>query len=232
MSEEHPDSSDDERLVDESSADDPAEEEQPESGLTEAEAEEEAFGSEPEEEDKVEKDWYILKVQSNRENTVRDALLRRVKILGLEEYVDEIIVPVQQVKEINPKTGKQRVVKQKLYPGYIVVHMAINDDTWFLIRETSGVGDFTGAHGKPIPMAPHEVDRILETVEPKQEGAEPKLKVNFKSGDRVKIVEGNFESFEGEVDRINETNGRVTVMLTIFGRPTPVDFDYWQVTPI
>lgn len=171
-------------------------------------------------------DWYILKVQSNREESIREGLLRRVAITGLGYYFGEVIVPTEKVTEF--KGGKKKVIKRKLYPGYIVVHMEINDDTWFLVRETPGIGDFTGAAGRPSPMLAHEVSRIVAKQEEKSEKA-PKLKIAFRVGERVKIKEGTFENFEGDVDSIDETNGRVTVMINIFGRSTPVELEYWQI---
>ena len=189
-----------------------------------------AAGAENEETPKPDKsdkmDWYILKVQSNREESIRDGLLRRVAIEDLGFYFGDVIVPTEKVTEF--KGGKKKVIKRKLYPGYIVVNMEINDDTWFLVRETPGIGDFTGAAGRPSPMLPHEVDRILVKHEEKSEKA-PKLKIAFAQGDRVKIKDGTFENFEGEVDAIDETNGRVTVMINIFGRSTPVELEYWQI---
>lgn len=174
-------------------------------------------------------DWYILKVQSNREESIREGLLRRVAIAGLDYYFDEVIVPVERVTEF--KGGKKKVIKRKLYPGYLVVHMEINDDTWFLVRETPGIGDFTGAAGRPSPMLPHEVAKIVSKAEEKSEKA-PKLKIGFKEGDRVKIKDGTFENFEGEVDSIDQTNGQVTVMINIFGRSTPVTLEYWQIEAV
>ena len=170
--------------------------------------------------------WYILKVQSNREDSIRDSLQRRVKVAGLDKYFGEVIVPTEMVSEF--KGGKKRIVKRKLYPGYIVAHMEINEDTWFLVRETPGIGDFTGSAGKPTPMLPHEVAKIVAKQEEKTDEA-PKLKINFNVGDRVKINEGTFENFEGEVDSIDEASGRVTVMINIFGRSTPVELEYWQI---
>ena len=184
----------------------------------------------PEEEAKSENmDWYILKVQSNREDSIREGLMRRVAIAGLDRFFGDIIVPIEEVTEF--KGGKRKVMKRKLYPGYIVVNMEINDDTWFLVRETPGIGDFTGAAGTPTPMLPHEVSRILIKQEEKSEKA-PKLKIAFSPGDQVKINEGTFENFEGEVDAIDETNGRVTVMINIFGRSTPVELEYWQIEAV
>ena len=148
---------------------------------------------------------------------------------GLADFFGEIIVPTEMVSEF--KGGKKRVVKRKLYPGYLVVHMEINEDTWFLVRETPGIGDFTGSAGKPSPMLPHEVSPHRRQAEEKTDEA-PKLKINFKQGDRVKINEGTFENFEGDVDSIDEANGRVTVMINIFGRSTPVELEYWQIETI
>ena len=198
-------------------------------GLAEAEPEAETPEAEeqPEEPKPESMDWYILKVQSNREDSIREGLLRRVKIAGLEHYFGEVIVPTEKVTEF--KGGKKRVTKRKLYPGYLVVHMEITDDAWFLVRETPGIGDFTGAAGHPSPMLPHEVSKILSTQEEKVGEKAPKLKIGFSPGDRVKITEGTFESFEGDVEHIDETNGRVTVMINIFGRSTPVELEYWQV---
>jgi transcription termination/antitermination protein NusG len=171
-------------------------------------------------------DWYILKVQSNRERSIADALQRKIKIEGLDRYFDQVVVPTEKVTEF--KGGKKKVVERKLYPGYIVVHMCINDDTWFAVRETSGIGDFTGSAGKPTPMLPQEVARIIKKDE-EEVSEQPKLNINFKIGDRVKIKEGTFESFEGEVHQIDEQNGRISVMINIFGRSTPVELEYWQV---
>jgi transcriptional antiterminator NusG len=174
-------------------------------------------------------DWYILKIQSNREESIREGLMRRVAIAGLDRFFGDIIVPTEKVTEF--KGGKKRVIKRKLYPGYLVVQMEINEDTWFLVRETPGIGDFTGASGHPTPMLPHEVSRIVAKQEEKSEKA-PKLKIAFAVGERVKINEGTFENFEGEVESIDETNGRVTVMINIFGRSTPVELEYWQIEAV
>ncbi len=194
-----------------------------------AEEEEPITPSEPIELPPVKMDWYILKVQSNREDSIRESLQRRVAIAGLDRYFSEVIVPTEMVSEF--KGGKKRIVKRKLYPGYLVVHMEINEDTWFLVRETPGIGDFTGSVGKPTPMLPHEVQRIIAKQEEKTDEA-PKLKIAFNKGDRVKINEGTFENFEGEVEAIDEANGRVTVMINIFGRSTPVELEYWQIEAV
>ncbi|MEX0793022.1 MAG: transcription termination/antitermination protein NusG [Pirellulaceae bacterium] len=187
-----------------------------------------------EEDEDVPKDWYILKVASNREKSICANLLRKVKKEGMEKYFGEVLVPTEDLVEY--KNGKKRVTKQKLYPGYIVVYMAINDDTWFLVRETGGIGDFTGSGGKPSPMPSQEIERILKKTLPDEDVGEKKddIKTNirFKIGEHVRITEGTFENFEGDVEGIDETNGRVTVMINIFGRTTPVEMEHWRMEPV
>lgn len=175
--------------------------------------------------------WYILKVQSNREKSICDGLRRRVKVAGLDEYFGEVMVPTEDVAEF--KNGKRRVIKRKLYPGYIVANMVLNEETWFLVRETPGIGDFTGSAGKPTPMLPEEVDRIVKSANPEEEDKEQiKTAIPFNLGDRVRIKEGTFENFEGDVDEVDEANGRVTVMINIFGRSTPVELEHWQIEQV
>jgi transcriptional antiterminator NusG len=195
-------------------------------------AEEEAAGKEDAEgeggQDAME--WYVLKVQSNRENSIRDAILRRIKIAGLEPLVAEVVVPTEKVTEM--KGGKKRVMEKKFYPGYIIIRLVLNEETWFTIRETPGVGDFVGAGGKPVPMTAEDVARMLGRKEKAEEEKQPRLQINFEKGDRVKIKEGAFENFEGEVDEVIESKGLVRVMVQVFGRPTPVEVEYWQVEPV
>jgi transcriptional antiterminator NusG len=197
---------------------------------TEPEHEPKGIALAVEDEDRpIKMEWYILKVQSNREDSIRDGLLRRVQVAGLEKYFGDVIVPIETVTEF--KGGKKKTIKRKLYPGYLVVRMEINDDTWYLVRETPGIGDFTGSIGRPTPMAQQDVAKILSTSEEKAEEA-PRLNIRVKKGDRVKINEGTFENFEGEVDNINEASGRVSVIINIFGRPTPVELEHWQIEPM
>ncbi len=173
--------------------------------------------------------WYILKVAFNREDSIREALEKRIKLSNFKQCFGEILVPTEDVVEFT-RAGKRRVVKRKLYPGYLMIHMIINDDTWFLVRETPGIGDFTGTYGKPTPMTTIDVERIIKLVHPDvNEEQTPKTSIPFRSGDRVRVKEGNFQSLEGEVDRIDEANGRVTVIISIFGRSTPVELDHWQI---
>lgn len=171
--------------------------------------------------------WYVLKVQSNREKSIRDNLLRRIKREGLEQYFAEIKIPTEKVAET--KGGKKKVTERKLYPGYLFVEMVLNEETWFLVRETSGVGDFTGAAGKPMPMLDSEVAKLLGRETEKQTAGPVKVKIDFTPGNTVKIKEGMFENYEGTVEAIDETHGRVTVLIEIFGRPVPTELEYWQI---
>ena len=176
-------------------------------------------------------EWYILKVQSNREDSVKRNLEKRIKVAGLEKYFGHIIVPTESVTEL--KNGKRKVVKHKLYPGYVIIQMEINDDSWYLVRQTSGIGDFAGADGKPITMLPDEVEKILQMeAQDSEEAAAGGLRIAFTVGANVKVTEGTFQNYEGIVDSIDAVSGKVTVMISYFGRSTPVELEYWQVESI
>ncbi|MEE3368546.1 MAG: transcription termination/antitermination protein NusG [Planctomycetota bacterium] len=186
--------------------------------------------TEAEDEDENKKQWYILKVQVNREDSIRQALQRRYLRDGLERYFGDVIVPTEDVAEFT-KSGKRRIVKRKLYPGYIMVHMAINDDTWFVVRETPGIGDFTGSGGRPTPMDAVDVERILKVGKPEEEASDTTVRaaIPFAPNDQIRVKEGNFQNFEGTVETIDEAKGHVTVLFSIFGRPTPVELPHWQI---
>ena len=199
----------------------------------EAEATETApVQSESADEDGPKVDWYILKVAFNREESIADTLRKRVAMEGMSEYFEEIFVPTEDVATFT-RDGKRRVTKRRLLPGYIMVKMIINDDTWFLVRETNGISDFTGAAGKPMPMEQSDIDRFIKKVDEEDDEDQPiKTTIPFKVGDRVRIKEGNFQNQEGDVDTVDEANGKVTVYINIFGRSVPMTLDHWQVEPL
>ncbi len=178
-------------------------------------------------------DWYILKVAFNREDSIADALRKRVKVEGMEEFFGDIVVPTEDVATFT-RDGKRRISKRKLLPGYIMANMIINDDTWFLVRETGGISDFTGSAGKPMPMEPSDIDRFINKPEldDDEEEAPIKTAIPFKVGDRVRVKEGNFENQEGDVEEVDEASGRITVIINIFGRSVPMELDHWQVEPL
>jgi transcriptional antiterminator NusG len=170
-------------------------------------------------------EWYVLRVASGREESVKEGLLKKIQIAGLETSIPTVLVPTERVSEI--KGGKKRYREKKLYPGYIIVEMDLTDDVWYLIKDTPGIGDFVGSFQKPIPLSPPEVDKILNTLKDKEET--PEVKIDLEPGDGVKIKEGPFENFDGSVDEVFPAKGQVRVIVTIFGRATPVDLEYWQV---
>jgi transcriptional antiterminator NusG len=179
------------------------------------------------------KRWYVLRVASNKEEQVRDALERKVKIEGLEGTIGRILVPTDKRPRPRTKPSEKKFVERKLYPGYVFIEMDLEEDgtigekPWFLIKETTGVGDFIGSAGRPVPMEQTDVDKMLMQVDRPEEGAT--LSVEYKKGEQVKIKEGPFEDFEGVVDEVNAEKGTVRVIVTIFGRATPVELQYWQV---
>lgn len=180
--------------------------------------------------------WYVLKVQSNREKSIRDSILRRIKMEGMEEHFGKIHIPTEKVVET--KGGQRRVREQKTLPGYMMIEMDLNDETWHLVRSTSGVGDFTGAAGKPLPMAQQEVNRWLGLTDPKEEkaGTEEQakavVKFSVEMGEQVKVKDGPFQGFEGVIDALDETTGKLKVIMEIIGRSTEVELDHWQVEKI
>jgi transcriptional antiterminator NusG len=179
--------------------------------------------------------WYVLRVASNKEEQVRDTLERKVKIEGLEHRIGRILVPT--LKEKKMRAGVLRVVERKLYPGYVFVEMACEEDgsiaenVWFLVKETTGVGDFIGSDGKPTSMPDQDVVGMLAASQKAEE--QPGLSgLNINKGDQVKITDGAFESYEGEVESVDEKRGMVNVIVTIFGRSTPVEVGYWQLEKV
>ena len=182
----------------------------------------------------TEKRWYVLRVASNREEQVRDALLRKTEIEDLGERIGRVVVPTEKIKRV--RGSQQRVYERKLYPGYVFVEMApaedgsVHEDAWFIIKETQGVGDFIGTEGKPSPMSDVDVSKVLAQVEGPEEA--PSIQMEFRKGDRIKVKGGSFEGFEGEVDEIDQEKGTVRVIVTIFGRATPLDIEYWQLEKI
>lgn len=178
--------------------------------------------------------WYVLRVAANKEMQVRDALLRRVQEAGLGHIIGRVEVPTEQIKRV--RGGKQTIIRRKLYPGYVFMEMEptpegrVPADAWYLIKTTSGVGDFIGTEGIPTPMRDTEVAKMLADVAKPEEA--PSIKVEFKKGDAIKITEGAFENFEGVVDSIDTERGIVKVIVTVFGRSTPLDIEYWQIEKI
>ncbi len=172
--------------------------------------------------------WYVVRVASNREERVRDNLLARVKAAAKSERVRNVLVPTEKFTEI--KGGKRREGQRKIFPGYILVEMLLDEETWYLVRGTSGIGDFVGSENLPMPMEPHEAEKLVGGLKSTED--KPKLDIQFGAGDKVKIKEGPFENFSGVVAEVHPQKGLVRVNVMIFGRETPVELEYWQVEKI
>src|ERR1700709_1567006 len=175
--------------------------------------------------------FFVLRVASNKEDQVREKLARKVKIEGLEEFVGRILVPVERVRSMKGGVRKER--DRKLYPGYVFIELNLDKDgripdkVWFMIKETEGVGDFIGSNGKPTPMSPKDQGKMLEEAEKPE--TEISVSGDFKKGDKVRVTNGAFMNFEGEVDEVIPDKGTVRIITTIFGRPTPLELEYWQI---
>lgn len=175
--------------------------------------------------------FFVLRVASNKEDQVREKLARKVKIEGLEGYVGRILVPTERVRTM--KAGVRKESDRKLYPGYVFVELELDKDgripdkVWFMIKETEGVGDFIGSNGKPSAMTPRDQSKMLEEAERPDE--EASLKTEYKKDDKIKVTNGAFINFEGHVDEIIPDKGMVRIITTIFGRPTPLELEYWQI---
>lgn len=186
-------------------------------------------------------EWYIVRVLTNSEDRVRDNLDRRIKADGLEGRMPQVLVPVEKVTEIN--NGKKRVVSRKLYPGYLLLQADLGDwdgadrpgkpedqAVWFALHETQGFGDFVGGQKPPVPMTPDEVDGILGRIA--ETADTPRMAVNIKRGDVVRIKEGPFEGFDGTVEGVVDGKGLLRISVIIFGRSTSVEIEHWQVEPV
>ena len=175
--------------------------------------------------------WFVLRVASNKENYVRETLLRKVQIEGLQDWVGRIMVPTEKTKTL--KGGKARITETKLYPGYVFVEMKlepdgrIQQDVFFLIKETTGVGDFVGTAGRPTPMKEHEIEKML--IDSRKPEDQPTIKLVFQKGEAVTIKEGPFQGYEGTVDELLPEKGLVRVLVTIFGRQAPIEIEEWQL---
>lgn len=169
--------------------------------------------------------WYVVQVVSGQEKKVKKALEENKDAKGMSELLGEVLVPSENVAEI--KRGQQRVTEKRLWPGYIMLFMTLTDDSWMYVRDTNGVLGFLGG-GKPTPLSQKEVEEILKELEQKKGGVVQKHKINV--GDRVKIIDGVFVNFTGNVIEVFHDKGRLSVMVSIFGRETRVDdLEFWQV---
>lgn len=170
--------------------------------------------------------WYIVHTYSGHENKVAKSLLQRVGSLGFEDRIFDIVVPTRNTIKVHG--GKKESVKEKIFPGYVLIKMILDDETWLLVRTTQGITSFVGAGNKPTPISEKEVEAIQKFMKLEQ----PLYKTAFTKGEAVKIVDGPFTDFLGAVDAIDETRGKLKVLVSIFGRETPVELDFLQVAKL
>lgn len=169
------------------------------------------------------KNWYVLHTHSGYEDTVARNLKQRIESLGMQDRIFNVIVPTE--KKIKIKNGKRRVVEEKIYPGYVLVEMIVTDDSWYVARNTPRVTGFVGSGTTPIPVAEAEIKEIQRRMGIE----EPKYKIDVAVGDAVKITDGPFKDFDGKVSDIDEAKGKVKVLVSMFGRETPVELDFLQI---
>jgi transcriptional antiterminator NusG len=166
--------------------------------------------------------WYVLHTYSGYENKVKKTIESRVDALDLNEHVFEIVVPTQE--EIEIRSGQRHPVQRKVFPGYVLVRMDMNDDTWYAIRNTPGVTGFINIDNKPVPLEDNAVQTIMKGMATET----PVVKMSFQIGDTVRIIDGPFADFRGEIDEINNEKGKIRVLVSFFGRETPVELDFLQ----
>jgi len=170
-------------------------------------------------------DWFFLRVQVNREDRIRENMVRRLKQAGIEHLVPQVVVPIETIAD--HRQGKKVVKKKKLYPGYLMVQMELSDEVWFVLRETPGFGDFVGGQGHPTPARSEDVEKVLAHMDASKD--QPKVAIAFKKGDRVKIKTGAFENTDAVVEEVHADKGTLDVSVNFFGRPTPMSLGYWEV---
>ncbi|MDD5174440.1 MAG: transcription termination/antitermination protein NusG [Candidatus Omnitrophota bacterium] len=174
------------------------------------------------------KQWYVIHTQTGYEDKVRKSLEAKIKTDPGHDGISQVLVPIEQVSEI--KGGKKKISERKFFPGYILVEMELTDESWYMIKSISGVTGFVGAGARPIPLKADEIDTILRQAKDAKE--KPTPKVMFEKGEAVRVTEGPFMNFNGTIEESNAGKGKIKIMISIFGRATPVELEMWQVEKI
>lgn len=174
------------------------------------------------------KKWYIIHTQTGHEGKIKLNIEKRIKESSLQEFISQILIPTEKVSEV--RGGKKKISFRKFFPGYVLIEMELSDKLWYLIKSTPGVTGFIGPRAKPQALKEHEVKNILRQTEEKRERPTPK--VIFEKGEGVRVTEGPFVNFNGIVEETNPNRGKLKVTVSIFGRATPVELEYWQVEKV
>lgn len=167
--------------------------------------------------------WYVVHSYSGYENKVKNNLEQRIESMGIQDKIFRVVVPTEE--EIEVRDGQRRITEKKIFPGYILVEMIMTDESWYIVRNTPGVTGFVGMGNRPTPLRSEEVQRIMKRMEAEA----PRVKVTFRPGQRVRIIDGPFTDFVGSVDDIDIDKSKVRVLVSFFGRDTPVELDFLQV---
>lgn len=167
--------------------------------------------------------WFVIHCYSGYENKVRHNLEQRIESMGMKDQIFDVVIPTQE--EIEVRDGKRKSIERHVFPGYVLVNMIMNEESWYVVRNTPGVTGFVGMGNDPIPLRPEEVSQILRRMEEEA----PTIKVSFRPGEKIRIIDGPFNDFTGVVDEIDMDRSKVRVMVNFFGRSTPVELDFLQV---
>lgn len=173
--------------------------------------------------EKTNREWYVVHCYSGQENKVRHAIEQRIETMGMQDKIFDVVVPTEE--EIEVREGKRRTIERRVFPGYILVQMIMDEDSWYVVRNTPGVTGFVGMGNEPTPLRPEEVSQIMRRMEAEA----PKIKVTFRPGQKVRIIDGPFNDFIGTVGDIDMEKAKVRVLVSFFGRETPVELDFLQV---
>lgn len=174
------------------------------------------------------KNWYVVHTQTGSEDKVKSYLENKLALEGLQEVITKVVIPTEQISEV--RSGKKKISQRKFFPGYILVEMELNEQTYSFIKNTPGVTGFIGLGKKPMPLPKAEVESILKRTEETQ--VKPSPKVVFEKGEQVRVKDGPFVNFNGTIDEVRPEKGKLKVSVSIFGRATPVELEYWQVEKI
>lgn len=174
------------------------------------------------------KKWYVIHTQTGSEEKVKSSIEKLAELNNMKDLISQILIPTEQVSEV--KEGKKKISQRKFFPGYILVEMELTDETWYLIKNTSSVTGFIGAKSKPASLKEEEVQAILKQSEERK--VKPAPKVIFEKGESVRVTDGPFTNFNGIIEEVNPDKGKLKVSVTIFGRSTPVELEYWQVEKV
>ena len=169
--------------------------------------------------------WYVIHTQTGQELKVKSSLEGKIQQGIGAQWITKILVPTERVAEI--RAGKKRISERKFFPGYLIVEMEMNDESWHLVRTTPGVTGFIGAGRRPVPLSEDEVNEILKQTEARKD--KPTPRVSFQKGEGVRVIEGPFTNFSGVIEEVNAARGKLKVLVSIFGRQTPVELEFWQV---